>query len=160
MPKATWLGFRLGGGGSCPTPGTLTRTPPGIFPSVGIPRLSPMWGGVGVLDPAWDLCTAPGSAAWKLVRSKVAEADPRSQQRDSRPRRTHPTGPHSQGVPRGASSTQTERSWWEPGLGQGLGSPCYLGTESLCGETERSGDGGWGWLHNNVIVLNAIEVCT
>jgi len=74
--------------------------------------------------------------------------------RGARPRRTHPAGPQSQEVPRGVPSTQTDRREWEPGLGQGVGSLCFMGTESPCGEMESSGNGGWGWLQDRMSVLN------
>ena len=42
-------------------------------------------------------------------------------------------------------------------MGQGAGKQCFMGTESPFGEMESSGD---GWLHNNVDVLAAAELCT
>lgn len=62
---------------------------------------------------------------------------------------------HSREVPRGVSScTETEtRWWWEPGAEGGDG-------ESPCGEMEGSRDGMWGWVHDDVSVLRAAELCT
>lgn len=54
---------------------------------------------------------------------------------------------------------QTVRRGWEPGLGLRVGSPCFMGTESPCGEMESSGDGGWGWLQDGVSGLHATELC-
>ena len=67
--------------------------------------------------------------------------------------------PHSQGVPREVPSTETESRWWEPGVGQGAGTQCFMGTESQFWAMESSGDGWWGWLHNSVNVSSTTELC-
>lgn len=36
---------------------------------------------------------------------------------------------------------------------------CVMGTEFQSGLMKKCGDGWWGWLHNDVNVLNAIELC-
>ena len=66
---------------------------------------------------------------------------------------------HSQEVPRGATSTETESGWGARGWGRG-GSQCFMGTELQFGEMESSGDGWWRWWHNHVNLLNATELCT
>ena len=35
--------------------------------------------------------------------------------------------------------------WWGPGLGEGRGSECFMGTELQSGKMESSGDGWWRW---------------
>ena len=65
---------------------------------------------------------------------------------------------HSQEVPRGATSTETESGWGARGWGRG-GSQCFMGTELQFGEMEISGDGWRGWWHNRVNVLHAAKLC-
>ena len=57
-----------------------------------------------------------------------------------------PRDPTHRGSPEESRlSTETESGWWEPGVGQGAGSPCFLGAGPQSGEVESSGDGWQGW---------------
>ena len=51
-----------------------------------------------------------------------------------------------------------------PGLGEGMGSQCFVGTEFQFGKMRKSDDQGWavGWgpLYDSVNVFNATELCT
>ena len=67
---------------------------------------------------------------------------------------------HSQEVPRGVRSTETGSRWWGQGLGEGTGSQCFTGTESQFGNMRKFWRWWWGWLQDNVNVLNATELCT
>ena len=44
---------------------------------------------------------------------------------------------HPQEVPGGVRSTETGSRWWGQGLGEGLGSECFLGTEFQFGEMTK-----------------------
>lgn len=55
---------------------------------------------------------------------------------------------------------ETERGWWELGVGQGVESPCFPGTESQFRGDEKGLEMEGGCGCTSVSVLRATEVCT
>ena len=61
------------------------------------------------------------ATAWMILEDMILSEISRTQ-------KTNTVCSHSQEVPRGVTSTETRSIWWGQGLGEGLGSQCFLET--------------------------------